>query len=68
MIGTEAGLGVQNVVMKVHWYGLLPSPSLNPRHPFLLTAPTSSTRQTHRPSPEHTYTVRPRRPKPGLAL
>jgi len=56
MTRTEAGLSVQNAAMKVQWYVLLPSPHLTPRHPFLLTAPTSSTRQTRRPSLKRTYT------------
>ena len=56
MIGIEAGLSVQNAAMTVQWYGLLPSPHLGPRHPFLLTASTSSTRQTRSPYPKHTYT------------
>jgi len=52
MIRTKASLSVQNAAMKVQWCDLLPSPHLSPRHPFLLTASTSSTRQTHRPSPQ----------------
>ena len=56
MVGTEAGLGMQNAVMKVQWHGLLSSPHLNPRHPFLLTASTRWARQTRRPSPKRTYT------------
>jgi len=55
MMGTEAGLSMQNAAMKVQWYALLPSPYLSPRHPFLLTASTSSTRQTRRPSPKRTF-------------
>ena len=56
VVGTEAGLSVQNAAMKLQWYGLLPSPHPRPRHPFLHTALTSSTRQTRRPSPKRTYT------------
>ncbi len=58
VVGTiaEPGLGVQVTVMKVQWYVVLPSPHLSPRHPFLLTASTSSTSRTRRPSLKRTHT------------
>ena len=46
MIGTEAGLSVQNAAMKVRSYGLLLSLHLSPRHPFLLTASVTSSLST----------------------
>ena len=58
MTRTDAGLSVKNAAMKVQlqWSVLFPSPHLAPRHPFLLTASTSSTRKTRRPSLKRTYT------------
>jgi len=58
MIGTEAGLRIQSAASatKVQRCGLLLSPYLRPRHPFLLAASTSSTRQMRRPSPKRSST------------
>ena len=52
VVGTisEPNLSVHVTAMKVQWHVLLPSPHLNPRHPFLLTASTSSISRTRRPS------------------
>ena len=55
-IGTEAGLSIQSAATKVQRCGLLLSPHLRPRHPFLLAASTSSTRQMHSPSPKRSST------------
>src|SRR5260221_9566559 len=51
MIGTEAGLSIQNAAMKVQWYGLLLSLHLSPHHPSHLTASTNPTRHVP-PIPE----------------
>jgi len=51
MISTEAGLSVQNAVMKVQWYGLLLSLHLSPHHPSHLTASTNPMRHVP-PIPE----------------
>jgi len=56
MIGTVASPSVQNAAMEVQWYGPLPSLHPSPCQTFLLIAPTSSTRQTCRPSPKRAYT------------
>jgi len=56
MIGTVASPSVQNAAMKVQLYGSLPSLHLSPCQPSLHIAPTSSARQTCRPSPERIYT------------
>ena len=49
-------LSMHVIAMKVQWYVLLPSPHLSPCHPFLLTASTSSTSRTRRPSLKHRHT------------
>ena len=55
MIGTVAGPSVQNAAMKVQWYRPTSRSSSEPCHLLLLVAPTGSTRQTCRPSPERVY-------------
>jgi len=59
VVGTiaEPGLSVQVTAMKVQWCVLILSPHLSPRHPFLLTASTSSTSRTRRPSLKRTHTL-----------
>jgi len=66
-IGIEAGLRVQNAVMDVKWYGLLPSPQLNPRHPFPHSIGQLDKTDAP-PIPEAYVYLSPWRPMPRLAL
>ena len=67
VVGTIAEPGLQVTAMKVQWYVLLSTPRQSPHHPFLLTASTSLTSRTRRPS-LNLKRIPPQRTKPFLAL